>query len=85
MAKRKRTPSEIVGTIIGAAMCANGITAEKLADMVNIHRNTVSRDLKDPDRMQAGRMWLYFTALGVPVDEGMQAFADIFAKSLTVR
>ena len=30
-------------------------------------------------------MWLYFTALGVPVDEGMQAFADIFAKSLTVR
>lgn len=54
MAKRKKTPAECIGAILRAAMCANGITAEKLADMVNIHRNTVSRDLKDPDRMQAG-------------------------------
>lgn len=85
MAKKKRTPSEIVGTIIGAAMGANGITAEKLADMVNIHRNTVSRDLKDPDRMQAGRMWLYFLALGIPIEEGLTVFANSFALSLTER
>lgn len=85
MAKRKRTPSEIVGTLIKAAMGAKGITEEKLANMTSLHRNTVYKDLKDPDNMRADRMWLYFVVLGIPVDDGLAVFADSFARSLTER
>jgi transcriptional regulator with XRE-family HTH domain len=85
MAKRKKTPAECIGAILRAAMGAQGISNEKLADLVGLHRNTVRTDLEDPDKMKMERVWMYFTALGVPVDEGMQAFADSFAKSLTVR
>ena len=35
--------------------------------------------------MTEQRMWIYFTALGVPVDEGLAAFADSFARSLVSR
>jgi hypothetical protein len=45
----------------------------------------VYSDLHDPDRIQMRRVWLYFTALGVPVDEALQAFADSFARSLVAR
>jgi hypothetical protein len=82
---RKRTPAECIGGIIKAAMSVKGFTADDLADLAQIHRNTVYRDLKDPDRMQASRMWLYFVALDVPVDEALNAFADSFARSLVTR
>ena len=82
---RKKTPAECIGGIIAAAMGASGITADKLADAANVHANTVRKDLKDPDGMTMQRMWMYFTALGVPVDEGLNAFADSFARSLVTR
>lgn len=85
MAKHKKTPAEIIGTIISAAMGAQSVTADRLAVTAGVHRNTVYRDLKDPDGMTMQRVWLYFTVLGVPVDEGLQSFADSFARSLTVR
>ena len=83
--KRKRTPAEIIGNIITAAMGAQGLNADELAVRAKVHRNTVYRDLKDPDRMQASRMWLYFVALDIPVEEALQAFADSFARSLVTR
>ena len=82
---RKKTPAECIGNIISAAMHVKGFSAEVLADRAKVHRNTVYRDLKDPDRMQAQRMWLYFIALDVPVDDALQAFADSFARSLVTR
>ena len=85
MAKRKKTPAEIVAGIINAAMGANKMDAVQLAETVGIHQNTVRKDLKDPDGMPMQRMWLYFTALSVPVDEGLEAFADSFARSLISR
>lgn len=85
MAARKKTPAQIVKTIISAAMGASAIDSKQLAKLAGVHVNTVYNDLRDPDGMPMQRMWLYFTALSVPVDEGLQAFADSFARSLTVR
>lgn len=83
--KRKRTPAECVGCIISAAMGANDVTVPDLAKMANVHENTVRLDMKDPDRMPMYRVWIYFTALGVPIDDGLQAFADSFSRSLIER
>jgi hypothetical protein len=85
MAARKKTPAEIVKMIICAAMGARQIDSKQLAKLAGVHANTVYNDLKDPDGIPMQRVWLYFTALSVPVDEGLQAFADSFARSLTVR
>ena len=85
MTKRKRTPSECIGRIISAAMGAGGISSEALANRAGVARNTVCSDLKDPDRIPMQRVWLYFTVLDVPIEKGLQAFADSFALSLTQR
>jgi hypothetical protein len=85
MAARKKTPAEIVKMIICAAMGARQIDSKQLAKLAGVHANTVYNDLKDPDGIPMQRVWLYFTALSVPVDEGLQAFADSFARLLTVR
>lgn len=82
---RKRTPAQCVGMIISAAMGAQGVQIDRLADAVGVHPNTIRKDLRDPDGMTMQRMWLYFTALSVPVDDGLAAFADSFAKSLVAR
>ena len=85
MAAKKKTPAQIVKTIISAAMGSADISVGQLAKLTGIHQNTVYKDMRDPDGMPMSRMWLYFTALGVPVDEGLCAFADSFARSLVVR
>jgi transcriptional regulator with XRE-family HTH domain len=82
---QRKTPAECIGSIIRSAMSAREINAEQLAKLVGVHANTVYSDLHDPDRIQMRRVWLYFTALGVPVDEALQAFADSFARSLVAR
>jgi len=82
---QQKTPAECIGSIIRSAMSAREINAEQLAKLVGVHANTVYSDLHDPDRIQMRRVWLYFTALGVPVDEALQAFADSFARSLVTR
>lgn len=79
---RRRTPAEIVGTIISAAMGATGVSQDRLAETAHVHVNTVRSDLKDPDKMTMHRMWLYFVALNVPIDDGLKAFADSFSRSL---
>lgn len=85
MAARKKTPAQIVKSIISAAMGAQDIDSKQLAKLAGVHVNTVYHDMSDPDGMPMSRVWLYFTALSVPVDEGLQAFADSFARSLVVR
>lgn len=82
---QQKTPAECIGSIIRSAMSAREINAEQLAKLVGVHANTVYSDLHDPDRIQMRRVWLYFTALGVPVDAALQAFADSFARSLVTR
>ena len=83
--RRKRTPAECIGMVINAAMGAKGITEDSLAAAAGVHKNTLRSDLKDPDRIPMKRVWLYFTALDVPVDEALSAFADSFARSLVTR
>lgn len=82
---RQKTPAECIGDILRSAMSAKGITAEQLAKIVGVHANTVYSDLHDPDRIQMRRVWLYFTALEIPVDDALLAFADSFARSLVAR
>lgn len=83
--RRKRTPAECIGLVINAAMGAQGFTEDRLADAACVHKNTVHSDLKDPDRIPMKRVWLYFAALDIPVDEALAAFADSFAQSLITR
>lgn len=85
MAKRKATPAECVANIITAAMAVRDVTAKQLAETVGVHYQTVHNDLKEPNKMTMYRMWLYFVALDVPIDEGLQSFADSFARSLVTR
>lgn len=85
MPQRRRTPARIIGAIISAAMGANGISVSQLSEMTGTHRNTILKDLREPEGMTMQRVWLYFTALEVPIDEGLQAFADSFSRSLIAR
>ena len=85
MARARRTPAQVIGAVIGAAMGARGVTASQLAEMTNTHRNTVYSDLREPDGMPLWRMQLYFIALEIPIDETLQAFADAFSRSLIIR
>lgn len=84
-AKSRRTPSEVMCRILQAAMAANDVTTQELADNSGVHQNTVKSDLKDPDKIKLQRLWLYFLALGVPIDDALAAFAESFARGLTQR
>ena len=84
-AKSRRTPSEVMCRILQAAMAANDVTAQELADSSGVHQNTVKSDLRDPDKIKLQRLWLYFLALGVPIDDALAAFAESFARGLTQR
>ena len=83
--KKGKSPSAITCRIIKAAMGAADMNAEKLAKRMNVHINTVYRDLKEPERIPQDRLWLYFTALGVPVNESLQTIANQFAFSIVQR
>lgn len=85
MAARKKTPAEIVKTIISAAMGARQIDSKQLAKLAGVHANTVYNDLKDPDGIPMQRVWLYFTILGVPVDDALKRIADSFSQMLVNR
>ena len=84
-AKSRRTPSEVMCRILQAAMAANDVTAQELADSSGVHQNTVKSDLKDPDKIKLQRLWLYFLALGVPIGDALASFAESFARGLTQR
>ena len=84
-AKARRTPSEIMSRIISAAMAANELTAQDLAKRADVHQNTVYSDLKDPDKITLSRLWIYFLALDVPVDDALAAFAEAFARGIVQR
>ena len=83
--RREKSPSAITCGIIKAAMGAADMNAEKLAKRMNVHINTVYRDLKEPERIPQDRLWLYFTVLGVPVNESLQSIANQFALSIVQR
>lgn len=85
MARARRTPAQVIGAVIGAAMGARGVTASQLSVMTNTHRNTVYSDLREPEGMPLWRMQLYFIALEIPIEETLQAFADAFSRSLIIR
>jgi lambda repressor-like predicted transcriptional regulator len=85
MSRPKRTPSQITAGIIRAAMSKDGTTPQSLAKQMQVHVNTVYSDLRDPDRIPQNRLWLYFTVLGIPVDDALQRIADSFSAMLVQR
>lgn len=82
MPKAKKTTPQSIARIIKAAMGANDMDATHLSKVVGVHKNTIYKDLRDPNGMTLERMSLYWTALNVPADEGLAAFADSFSRSL---
>ena len=85
MSRPKRTPSQITAGIIRAAMSKDGMTQQSLAKRMKVHVNTVNHDMKDPDRIPQDRLWMYFTVLGVSVDDALQRIADSFSAMLVQR
>lgn len=81
----KQTPSQITCKLIQAALSASGIGVAELARRVQVHVNTVRNDLHDPDRIPQNRLWLYFTVLGVPIEDALEKIAKEFAFSLVRR
>lgn len=85
MSRPKRTPSQITAGIIRAAMSKDETTPHSLAKQMKVHPNTVYSDMKDPDRIPQDRLWMYFTVLGVSVDDALAQIANAFTKSLLER
>ena len=81
----RKTPSHITAGIIKAAMAHSGNTPRSLAKQMHVHVNTVYQDMNDPDRIPQNRLWLYFTILGVPVDDALKRIADSFSQMLVNR
>ena len=85
MSRPKRTPSQITAQIIRAAMSKDGTTPQSLAKQMKVHPNTVYSDMRDPDRIPQNRLWMYFTVLGVPIEDALEKIAKEFAFSLVRR
>ena len=83
--KENRTPAQVVARIITAAMRANDVSSDQLAKAASVHVNTVRKDLREPEGMPMSRMWIYFLALGVPINETLKCFADSFCKMMIER
>lgn len=81
----RQTPSQITCKIIQAALSSSGMSVAELAKRVQVHTNTVRNDLHDPDRIPQNRLWLYFTMLGVPIEDALEKIAKEFAFSLVRR
>ena len=71
--------------LIACAMTLQGETQQTLAKKVKVHPNTVFKDFQDPERIPQYRLWLYFTVLGVPVDDALSAVAVSFAQAAVKR
>lgn len=82
---KTRTPARIMADLIECALIVSGETKTGLAKLSGVCLNTVCNDLKDPERIPQGRLWLYFAALGAPMDEALKAVAETFAISAVKR
>ena len=40
-----------------------------LARRVGVHPNTITRDAQEPEKIPQGRLWLYFEAVGISVED----------------
>ena len=83
--KRNRTPAQIMADLIACAMTLRGETQQSLAKKARVHANTVSNDMRDPERIPQSRLWLYFTVLDIPVDDALSAVAVSFAQTAVKR
>lgn len=83
--KKAKTPPEIIVNIIKAGMGAEEINVKGLAKRTGFHTNTIYSDFRDPGKMTQQRMWLYFTAVGIPISDALKVFADRLSEKLTDR
>ena len=67
------TPSRAMWSLIECGMRTKKMHMSDLARRVGVHPNTITRDSQEPERIPQGRLWLYFEAVGVPVDEVISA------------
>lgn len=79
---KHRTPSRAIADMIRCGMTLQGETIETIADKLNVSMATVCTDLQRPEKIQSGRMWLYFTILGLPVQDVLNGIADEVAKAM---
>ena len=84
-AKPARTPARIMADLLECALIVSGQTKTGLAKLSGVCLNTVCSDLKDPERIPQGRLWLYFAALGAPMDDALKAVAEKVAEKATER
>lgn len=83
--KPKKTPAQILASMIEAAMAIQKVNGQELARRVRTSANTVYSDLNDPDRIPQNRLWLYFTVLDIDCTDTLQAVADRFSATIIQR
>ena len=83
--KRTKTPSRIMAGMIEQALRVTGTKKSELAAAVKCSPNTVTNDLRDPERIPQGRIWRYFTALDIPVETVLQNVAYSIADKMIHR
>ena len=84
-AKAVKTPSRIMADIITCGMALRGDSITVLAKKLNLHRNTVYLDLQSPERIPQDRLWLYFVALELPIDDVLNRIAQRLCEEITDR
>ena len=86
MQKRKnKTPSRIMAGMSEQDLKVTGMRKSDLAAAARCSPNTVTNDLKAPERIPQGRMWLYFTALDIPIENVLQSVAYSVADRMIQR
>lgn len=83
--KRFRTPAAVMVDILKGAMLLRSETQVGLSKKTHVHINTVNRDFNDPERIPQDRLWLYFTALDIPIDGALEAFGKKYLEELIKR
>lgn len=63
------TPSRTMWGIIECGMRSQRILMSDLARRVGVHPNTITRDAQEPEKIPQGRLWLYFEAVGISVED----------------
>ena len=83
--KQQRTPSRIMADLIKVCMLVKGMQQKDLAKAAHVSENTVSSDLKEPEKMTQYRMWLYFAIIGIDMTEVLHAAAHRVADGMIER
>lgn len=72
------TPSKAMWNLVESNMRTQRINRGELARRICVHPNTITKDSQEPERIPQGRLWLYFEAVGIPVEDVLKTTISEF-------